>query len=58
MKLKDLSEYLRNIIALFRKEGQEILGIDICGECDADKQAGTEKNKKANEMLLDLLMFE
>lgn len=57
MRLKDLCEYLRKIITLFHKEGQEILGIDICGECDADKQTGAEKNIKANEMLLDLFLF-
>lgn len=55
MKLTEMLGYLRIIAEKFQENGQEIIGIDICGECDLDKMEECEKNNFANKTLLELL---
>ncbi len=54
MQLTELLEDLKTVLSQFKENGQEILGIDICGECDLDQAEESEKNNRANRKLLEL----
>lgn len=55
MTLEEMLSYLKIIIEEFQQSGQEVVGIDICGECDLDKIEYCEKNNLANKKILELL---
>ena len=55
MRLSELLEYLDAVLHQFADAGQEIAGIDICGECDPDQNERSEVNDKANSELLKLI---
>lgn len=56
MQLKELLEDLKLVLSQFKEKEQEILGIDICGECDLDQAWECEKNDRANRQLLELCL--
>lgn len=55
MRLLELEEYLKIVLKRFESAGQQIAGVDICGECDPDHQEGSTVNDAANGRLLKLL---
>lgn len=54
MQLTELLEDLKLVLSQFKENGREILGIDICGECDWDQAEECGKNNRANRKLLKL----
>lgn len=54
MHLDKLLEFLEIVLDRCEAAGQQIAGIDVCGECDPDQEAGSEKNDAANRALLDI----
>lgn len=55
MRLSELLEFLEIVFEKFADTGQEIVGIDICGECDPDQDEKSELNDVANQALLQFL---
>lgn len=51
MKLENLENFLAIVL-----ERQQILGLDICGECDPDACEKNSLNDRANQKLLELWM--
>lgn len=56
--LKELLGYLRIVKERLAAQGKQAAGIDICGECDSDKAAGSEVNDAANLALLKMFTGE
>lgn len=54
MRLAELLEYLEIVFRRFDEAGQQILGTDICGECDPDQQESSASNDRANRALLEI----
>lgn len=55
MRLLELEEYLKIVFKRFTGAGQQIAGVDICGECDPGRQESSTVNDAANGRLLELL---
>lgn len=55
MRLSELLGYLEIVFEKFANAGQEIVGVDICGECDPDQTEKNELNDAANQALLQLI---
>lgn len=58
LTLKELLGYLQIVKERLAAQGQQAAGVDICGECDPDKDAGSEVNDVANRALLKMLTGE
>ncbi|MCI5901137.1 MAG: arginase family protein [Blautia sp.] len=54
MTLEELLDLIRELAVLWKENGTELLGADICGECDF-QESGTEENDQANQKLLSML---
>ena len=54
MTLEELLNLIRELAVLWKENGTELLGADICGECDF-QESGTEENDQANQKLLSML---
>lgn len=51
MKFDELKKYIEIIL-----DSQDVIGMDICGECDLDSASGNSLNDIANEELLKIWM--
>lgn len=56
MQLVELINYLDLVDKQFKKAGQKILGVDVCGECDVEQAEGNSANDLANQRLLEWFM--
>lgn len=54
MTLEELLDLIRALAVRWKENGTELLGADICGECDL-QESGTEENDQANQKLLSML---
>ena len=54
MSFTELLDLLSQVLLCWKKEGGEILGVDICGEPQL-QEAGTEENDRVNKDLMHLL---
>ena len=54
LRLEELLEMLQELLKRFHREGQQILGMDICGETDPEETEGNDKNEFANQRLLEV----
>ena len=54
MRLEELERILKVVYEHFYNKNGEIIGMDICGECDFEHPAGSSINVRANERLLKL----
>lgn len=54
MKLTELTALLKTALGSEVTSTRAIIGMDICGECDAPGESGGEKNERANAALLEL----
>lgn len=55
MKLWELLEYCQVVIEKLHEAGQQLIGVDICGECDPEQKESSRGNDGANRALLELL---
>ena len=54
MSLEELTGGLKIVLAYYKENGGELIGMDVCGECDPKEDMTSERNERANEELLEV----
>ena len=54
MSLEELKECLKMILSYYKENCGELIGMDVCGECDSKGDGSSERNDRANEELLEV----
>ena len=54
MSLEELKACLKMILSYYKENCGELIGMDVCGECDSKGDGSSERNDRANEELLEV----
>lgn len=54
MSLEELTGCLKIVLSYYEENGGELIGVDVCGECDPKEDMTSERNDRANEELLEV----